>query len=180
MKRCELKMSINAKHLYDLVITQALDELAEAREVMNSRVAKKLVLATACHESACATYLRQFDSNNNYTVARGIFQIEPATHDWIFTQISREKFADIRDVVFNKIDAVFENDRLVYDLKYAAKICRLRYYLVPAALPDDNLFSIANYWGKYYQTDDQDLNRIGAKEKLFIENCKKYAANYFN
>lgn len=168
-------MSIDAKHLYELVIMPALNELAEARTILGSRIAKKLVFATACHESACGTYLRQFSNDGKYTVARGIFQVEPVTHQWIFNRLMREDWKDIKNFVFNTQYPYLDNDRLVYDLNYAAKICRLRYYLAPDALPaDDSLFSLANYWGKYYQTEDKDLDNLSEKEKTFIAHCKKY------
>jgi len=173
-------MSINSKHLYDLVISPALDEMAEARTVLGTTVAKKLVLATACHESACGTYLRQFNNDGKYTVARGIFQVEPDTHQWIFNRLMREDWKDIRNFVFNTPYPYLDHQRLNHDLAYAAKICRLRYYLAPASLPSvPSLFNLANYWGKYYQTQDKDLNTLGAKEKTFIAHCEKYAPDFF-
>ncbi|MAZ39686.1 MAG: hypothetical protein CMF49_06160 [Legionellales bacterium] len=173
-------MSINAQHLYDLVIMPALNELAEARTVLGSRIAKKLVLATACHESACGTYLRQINNDGHYSVARGIFQVEPPTHQWIFNKLMTDDWRDIREKVFNTAYPTLDDDRLIYDLNYAAKICRLRYYLAPAALPEsDDLFHLANYWGKYYQTQDKDLNHLSEKEKTFIAHCKKYGGEIF-
>jgi hypothetical protein len=172
-------MGINAKHLYDLVIMPALNELADARTVLGSRVAKRLVLATACHESACGTYLRQVGGNGGYSIARGLTQVEPPTHEWIYDRLMRDDWKDIREQVFINETPRLNHERLVYDLSYAAKMCRLRYYLAPAVLPEDDLESLANYWGKYYQTEDKDLKTLSAKERMFITHAKQFASEYF-
>jgi len=172
-------MGINAQHLYDLVIMPALNELAEARPVMGCRTAKRLVLATIAHESQCGYFLRQVPEGGTYGVGRGIPQVEPLTHKWIYDELMQDKWKDLREIVFQGNRPVYDDNRLVYDMRYAVQICRLRYFKAPAALPEDNLEAFANYWGKYYQTTDKDLKTLSARERLFMHHARQFAPEFF-
>jgi len=174
-------MSINIKHFYDFVITPACLRLSSARPAIDSPVARKLVLFTFCQESLAGMYLRQVVPGGSYGVGRGVFMCEPNTHEWIWKELSRQENNTLRESVLGELprNAVYPyNDQLMSNLIYAAMICRLRYWFVRAALPENNLEAIANYWGKYYQTDDQDLSKLGAKEIQFIENVKRLAPEF--
>lgn len=102
-----------------------------------------LLLGTAAQESHFGKYLRQVGGGP----ALGVFQMEPATFIWLRDHyVSRPPFN-----MTHLAERVAEE--LVWDLRLATLMARLRYRIVPAALPGANdVFSLAQYWKKYYNT----------------------------
>ena len=95
-----------------------------------SENAERLVLGTACAESACGLWLVQLRDGP----ARGIFQMECATHDDLLIN-----FLDFRPLLKEKIGywtKRFEASELVGNLNYAAAMCRVQYLRAPEEIPD--------------------------------------------
>lgn len=125
---------IDAAQLRDLV-TRSLEW---AQLEGPAPAAGRLVLGTIAHESRRGTYLRQIRGP-----ALGIAQMEPATFVWL-----RDRFASrVHGLAFR------EAAELEWDLRLAIVTCRLRYLVVPTALPDgDDVWALARYWKRHYNT----------------------------
>ena len=126
---------LDRDHFRDQIVIPACERLGLA-----SPEAIELLVGTAIQESRL-TYLTQLGSGP----ALGLFQIEPATHDDVWTHVvqSRARFTGalgVRSV-----------ERLVYDLRYGAMIARLLFWRHPEPIPTD-LEGQAHYWKRYYNT----------------------------
>ena len=77
--------------------------------------------------------------------ALGIYQIEPATKDDVV------RYAKRAFPLLSIYLLAASEDALVYDLRYATIIARLKYWMVPEPLPR-NRHDMANYWKKHYNT----------------------------
>jgi len=137
---------IYIKHLKQYIIKPYLEFLG-----LHSGSAENLVLGTIAVESNLGFYLHQVDG-----IAYGICQMEPNTHHdiWHFF-LSQKK----RLVLKNKIFAYFNlttrpaPEKMIYDLRYAVVMCRLRYLMVEEQLPaSSDVEKLAKYWKKYYNT----------------------------
>jgi len=84
--------------------------------------------------------------------ALGLFQMEPATHDDIWNN-----FLVYRIELGKKVDALAvdtDSIAMVFNLIYAAAMCRVHYYRVPEALPDAGDYEAqAKYHKKFYNTE---------------------------
>lgn len=115
---------------------------------MYSPAAECLVMGTAAQESRLA-YVRQIKGP-----ALSLWQMEPATHDDIWQHWLVYK----PDVQQDVLAAIYVNtppdaERLVWDLRYGAIMCRLHYRRQPEALPaPDDIWSMAAYWKRTYNT----------------------------
>ncbi len=123
----------------ELVIRPAL-----ARLGMLSRAAEDLVLGTAVAESLLR-FLKQYPSGP----ALGIFQMEPATHDDIW-----ESWLRYRPQISKKLGGTpSDPGRLVWDLQYAAMMCRIHYARRREPLPEiGDIEGYGRYWKKHYNT----------------------------
>src|SRR5215469_16757830 len=115
-----------------------------------SAAAEELVLGTAIHESGGFKYRQQLGGGP----ALGYFQMEPATHDDIWTNYLAYH-ADLAEKVTSllsspdadKLAELRNNDR------YGSAMARLRYARVSEALPaEGQLAEQAQYWKRYYNT----------------------------
>lgn len=158
-------MGLNAKQLRELVVRPALTHLS-----MWSEAAENLVMGTAAQESRLQ-YLRQVKGP-----ALGLWQVEPATHhdiwqNWLWNRPL--VVGQIRQAAMVEIGAATPADELlIFNLRYAAIICRLIYRRRPEPLPDaDDLPGLAAYWKKTYNT------HLGkGKPEEFIANYAMVAA----
>ncbi len=118
-----------------------------------SESAVNLLLGTAAQESKFGSYLRQLNGGP----ALGFFQMEKPTFDWL-------------KKVYDKKFYLGDYEDLEWNIKQAILLCRLRYHIVPEALPKaDDIEGLAAYWKKYYNTF------AGAgKTTEFIDNYKKF------
>lgn len=133
----------------------AIDNLRElVRSVLHmlymwSAPAEELVLGTIAKESFLLKWDKQIGGP-----AVGACQMEPDTehdmwHNWLLPR---------RQDIVEKITAICaatgpDPQRLRYDLIYNIIMCRLRYYRVPASLPESHdIDGLALYWKKYYNT----------------------------
>lgn len=156
---------MNAEHLLKYAIRPALKILDAYNPKMNSKAAEELLLGTAIQESALS-FLRQHRDGP----ARGFWQIEPATADDIHNNFidSRKSLRDILDdVLADKPDPITQ---LQTNLIYSCIMARLKYWRVPAAMPNSgDLNGQAAYWKKYYNTAGGK-----GKEEEYIAAWKRY------
>ncbi len=150
---------------FKMMVLDALELMEE--EIPVSDAALNLVVGTAAQESHYGKYLRQLDDGP----ALGVFQMEPATHDDIWDNFIQHRPALQAAVteacqLYDEIKA----GRMVYDLRYAAIMCRIHYYRVPAPLPAwDDVEGLAHYWKDHYNT------HLGAGTvSEFVENYERY------
>ena len=116
---------------------------------MWSQAAENLLLGTAIQESGLR-YLRQFDSGP----ARGLYQIEPATHDDIW-----DVYLKFRKTLKGRIEVLAAPvpsriDQLATNLAYATAIARLVYWRHPEPLPEPgDVDGLARYWKRFFNTE---------------------------
>lgn len=133
---------INPVHLYSYVIAPVLDALA----LPKAKEASQLLLLTVAQESRCGKYLHQVRG-----LARGIFQMEPATHDSL-----RDNYVARRPEIsslLSKYTPIFDASVLDYNLAYATAMARILYRPVKAPLPQfGDIEGMARYWKHHYNT----------------------------
>jgi hypothetical protein len=111
--------------------------------------AEELLLGTALVESGLM-YRRQIGGGPG----RGLFQMEPATHDDIWKNflnyrpgLSKSILSLVRSPGAELIKELENNDR------YASAMARAHYLRAPAPLPEaSRTEAMANYWKQYYNT----------------------------
>lgn len=162
---------IDPRQLRELVIRPALEAIG-----LHSPAAEELVLGTACQESACGRFLIQNARGGGYGPAKGIFQMEPRTHDDIWENYILHNATLAENVTRLSVTGEHfpyaDSEELTYNLRYAAAMCRIHYRRVRAALPTvGNVVAQADYWKQYYNTP------LGAGTvKEYLDNWRKYAA----
>lgn len=132
---------LNAGQVRLYVVGPALKQLD-----LWSQAAEDLVLGTGLVESRLS-YLHQVNGP-----ALGLFQMEPATHDDIWSNYIK---TDLRLKLYNMmmLSSGNQSNQMVWNLLYAAAMCRIHYRRVPEPLPDvGNIYGYAYYWKKYYNT----------------------------
>jgi hypothetical protein len=140
----------------------ATDKFALARSVLITAIrpaltalekggpaAEQLVLGTGIQESLLV-HRRQLGNGP----ARGLFQMEPATHDDCW-----ENFLKFRTPLADQVRQTLDPGQhpvastLEVNDRYAAAMCRVRYLRVPAAMPAaHDIPAMANYWKQHYNT----------------------------
>ena len=145
-------MSFDKKQFRDLI-----ERILEAWDPnLYSEAAVNLLLGTAAQESHFGTYLRQLGGGP----AIGVFQMEPATFNWL-----RETYSKKYSFVIGRTAEEME-----WDLRLAIMMARLRYWFVPEPLPHpDSIAGLAAYWKKHYNTE---LGTGTVNE--FVTNYHKY------
>jgi hypothetical protein len=120
--------------------------LKEANLYSDSAV--ELLMLTAACESKLGTYIRQVRGP-----ARGIFQMEPATHDDLW-----ENYLEYKPDLFGRV-TYFTNGNLSgsfeleANLAYSIIMTRIHYLRIPTPLPEaTDVDGMAHYWKKYYNT----------------------------
>ena len=109
----------------------------------------RMVLGTACKESECGRYLYQLGNGP----ARGVYQMEPDTADDVTTNFLNFH-PDLKEKVF-KYKLTNDWEELAWNLKLSTLMCRVDYYRFKEPLPN-YLAGQAQYWKKYYNTEDGD------------------------
>lgn len=124
--------------------------------VLLSPQAVKLQLITAAVESGFGTHLRQLGGGP----ALGFFQMEPGTFRWL-KRVYQTKYPELIDRL---------PEELEWDIRLAIIMARLRYRIVPEALPGENdIQGMAAHWKEYYNTS------AGAGKVMdFIEAYQRY------
>lgn len=151
---------MNTRQLKKYIIEPTLKTLD-----LHSDAAVNLLLGTLAQESRMGHYIHQVNGP-----ALGIFQMEPATHDDLLLN-----YISYRPDLKEKIEIASQSNRfcskdLIFNLRYAAAMCRVHYLRVPHKLPKaDDIEGLATYWKQYYNTR---LGRGSVEE--FIENYRRY------
>lgn len=145
-------MSLDKTQFRDL-IRRTLQNVDSA---LCSDAAINLLLGTAAQESKFGEYIRQIRGP-----ALGVFQMEPATFDWL-----RDKYSLKYPAVLKARMA----EELEWDLFLSILTARLRYRVIPEALPSSSdVLALALYWKQHYNTPAG----AGTVEE-FIANYGKY------
>jgi len=130
----------------ELIIIPVLQKLG-----MDSESAVQLVLGTAIQESRIS-YLKQMGDGP----ALGVFQMEPATHEDIWTNYLNYRPELVRvlsDLLPPEFYGAMAHTAMVGNLWYAAAMCRVHYYRVPESLPvAGDIPGQARYWKAHYNT----------------------------
>lgn len=135
---------MHAGQLREFIVRPALELVG-----LHSEAAENLVMGTAAQESHLQ-YLRQLGTGP----ALGIFQVEPFTYDDYWKNFVNDR-DDLRASILTAIRTTGEPqaDRVVWDLRYAAIMCRIHYRRIPKPLPDaSDVWGMARYWKRYYNT----------------------------
>ena len=132
--------------LREYVIRPALERVG-----LYSESAEQLLVGTCCAESRLGTYLHQVRGP-----ALGIYQMEPATHEDIWSNWLKYRPEEAR-IIRELIGAAdWQGDRpnhalLITDLRYATIMARLKYYRSPKQLPQvDDWHGAASLWKQVY------------------------------
>lgn len=140
-------MSIDAHQLRAYIVRPVLEQLG-----LWSKSAENLLMGTAAQESHVGQFLHQLGGGP----AKGIFQMEPATHDDTWEHFLRYKpnLAKVVRAIAGVADGVRPSSELmVGNLYYAAAMARIYYLRAPEPLPEaDDIEGLAAYWKRYYNT----------------------------
>ena len=165
-------MGINPKDVIDLIIRPALNGIN-----LGGEAAIQLLAGTCATESAMGSNLIQTSG-----IALGIFQIEPKTHYDIHNNYLRFH-ADLADKIYkicgmpwHNIGTVPYDDELIYNLRYAVCMARLKYYRNSRNLPGLNdIVAQASYWKDIYNTPSGKGLEAG-----YLISYDKYLKAYYN
>ena len=155
---------IDALQLRHEIIRPTLKHLDSV--IPYSMAAENLLMGTCAQESRMGQFLVQLDNGP----AKGIFQMEPATHDDI--QLNFLSYRSEMKAKANYCSHGYGDNPLSGNLYYAAAMCRVHYYRVPMSLPPaENVHQLANYWKLFYNTPEGK-----GTEAEFIHNYNRYVA----
>jgi len=115
----------------------------------HSKAAENLLVGTAIQERRLE-YLRQLGDGP----ARGLYQMEPATHDDICNNYLAYQ-SDFRTRIEAFVLTLHDrHDQLIWNLAYATAMCRAHYRRVTEGLPNEaDVDGLARYWKRHYNTD---------------------------
>lgn len=136
---------LNLTQFRDLIVRPSLQLLGERYA---SPAAVQLLMGTAIQESDL-TFVKQVGGGP----ALGVFQMEPATHEdiWINFLGHRDELAN--HVMTGGFTVSAQPEEMVWNLRYAAVMCRLHYFRRPEPLPAFNdIEAQAAYWKDHYNT----------------------------
>lgn len=133
-----------ALDLLETVIRPTLQALNLA-----SRPAELLLLGTAIAESGLEERVQRGNGP-----ARGLFQMEPNTHQDIWDNYLKYRPALAAKVkALKKNDWVGDADQLQHNDEYACAMARVHYWRVPSKIPDSGkIEDLAAYWKSHYNT----------------------------
>lgn len=141
---------MNSEHLRIHVIDPVISKLG-----WHSLAATELLLGTCAAESAMGESLVQIGGP-----AKGIYQMEPATHSDIWVHWLQYQPEPVRDIIrqmaglYSYAGAQHPNsNELIGNLFYATAMCRAHYRRRPEPLPKaGDLDGLADYWKTHYNT----------------------------
>lgn len=135
-------MSIDTKQLRELVVRPTLKQLG-----LWSSQAEALILETIAVESAMGSFLKQVGSGP----ALGISQVEPKTFAWLLKALSLRRNPKLW-LQFKLMFGLPKPEQLVWDLRLAVAMCRLRYMMDSQPIPTSRV-ARARYWKRVYNTE---------------------------
>lgn len=115
-----------------------------------SEAAVNLLLGTAIQESRL-TYLKQKGGGP----ALGLFQIEPATLKDVYDRyLHLERKKELLGRVQQFVTAQDIHEQVISNIPFAVVIARVRYFMVPKALPAyADVQGLGEYWKEFYNTE---------------------------
>lgn len=137
---------INSEQLRKHIIRPSLQYLDPV--IPYSLAAENLLLGTCSQESGMGHYLVQIEGGP----ARGIFQMEMATHQDIYANYLNTR-KEIKVFATNIGGSIHGFDKLVHDLKYATVMARIHYWRVRFPMPD-TIEQQAHYWKLHWNTPE--------------------------
>jgi len=162
---------IKAEHLEKYVVKPTLERMAEFDKRLNTDVSVTLMLGTAAQETLMGFYLHQFGGGPG----KGIYSIEPETHlDIVGRYLQRPENAKLLQIVEGFVSRgakLGDHDELIYNLRYATAIARIKYWTRPEKLPTDatDIAALGKYWDVHYNAND----KVGFPAE-FVGNYEKY------
>ena len=157
---------IDAGQLRDRIIYPTLKHLD-----LWSDSAENLIMGTIAQESEMGRYLKQLYGGP----ARGICQMEPRTHQDIWTNYLAYKHplaVKVMGLASRRSTKIGHPNpaELEGNLFYSVAMCRVHYLRVPEALPDaEDIEGLAAYYKTHYNTP-----KGAATVEEFIENYHRY------
>lgn len=155
---------MRAQILVDNFIKPALAHLAGVKPSLDSPNARQMLLAIAAQESSCGKYFAQLGGP-----AQGPWQIEPRTHDDLFTNFLDYR-PDLRDALEELLPTIPVDNVLVSSPLYCCGVARMLMYREPWHVPALN--DRDGMWALY----KEDYNtRLGKATKAeWDHNWAKY------
>lgn len=139
-----MTIGIHPGQLRQLVVAPALVVIG-----LGGGAAEELLMGTALQESDGGFYLHQLGQGP----ALGIFQMEPRTHDDIWTTFLSRRTDLSAKVSSLLLPGLNRLGQLAGNLLYAAAMARLLYYRCPEALPAaGDIPSQAAFYKRWYNT----------------------------
>jgi hypothetical protein len=136
---------MDLKQVHKFIVRPTLDSLG-----LGGLAAERLILGTALTESGLV-YISQVPSG----IAKGICQMEKATHDDIwenYLKYNHNLSNKVTNFMLRGLD-IPNFEQLQGNLYYAVAMCRIHYLRAPEKIPDAEDFEgMAKYWKKYYNT----------------------------
>lgn len=137
---------LDVKQMRHYLVKPSLDAMG-----LWSQAAEDLVVGTMVQESVIGDGKTQYIHQLGNGPALGLFQMEPATHDWLMGEFLL-RYPVLHNSV-RKWTLTGDAEEMIWNHRYACIMCRIRYYAVPAALPPaGDIMAYANYWKKWYNT----------------------------
>lgn len=135
---------LNSSQLRELIIKPALQDLN-----LLSDDAIELLIFTCANESDGGTYIKQVGGP-----ALGIYQMEPATYNDIWQNFIIPNHSIGIQMLHNfNAGRMPEEDRMIYDLRFATAMARLFYARIPSPLPRSiDITGMWNYYKTHYNT----------------------------
>ena len=165
-------MSVNAKNFRELIVRAALSTVTirSGNWTVNlwSPAAEELLMLTAAQESHLGEFLRQGwrTLDDGLGVGLGAYSMEPATHADIWRFITQRSFIGL-PWMWQQSD-----DTLVYNLRYATVMARLKYLQAKPKLPAaTDVQGMAEYWDEFYNGNPNTGFPAQA-----VDNYKKYVS----
>ena len=136
---------VDASQLREFIVRPALKEIG-----LWSLAAENLVMGTGAQESRLR-YVKQIGGGP----ALGLFQMEPATHNDIWTNYliwNQAWSGEVKRLAVTRdASGIPLASEMIWNLKYAAAMCRVFYRRKPGALPD-TVEGMAAYWKRHWNT----------------------------
>lgn len=134
----------------DHIIRPVLSAFGAVQPRLHTRAAEQLMLGTALKESGLQDLVQR-----RCGPAVSMFQIEPATFDWVWRQVILERNPRLGAALGRFLfQGIAPADQLAGNQHLACGIARIRYWTVTEPLPAaGDVEGLARYWGAHYQTD---------------------------
>lgn len=134
---------LDVRQFRDSVVDPTLVDLG-----LYSKAASNLLLGTALQESKLK-WLRQLGNGP----ARGLFQMEPATHNDIYAHYLRYNSELEKRVLRLTAALPSQVEQLETNLAYSCAMARVHYWRRPEPLPAaEDIEGLAGYWKRFYNT----------------------------